>query len=67
MRKTRRLMDNNSASFSNVLNSVAFTAVGCESQISMDQMTLYSSNVEGIPRYLLRGGSMRRSPNVKMS
>ena len=34
---------------------LSFIVVGSESQISVDQVTLYSSNVKGILRYRLRG------------
>ena len=53
--KTGRLMDTNSGSFQMFLFLliVFYTAIGSESQISVDQVTLYSSNVKGIVRYLL--------------
>ena len=34
---------------------LSFIVVGSESQISVDQVTLYSSNVKGILRYVLGG------------
>ena len=52
MQKTMRLMDNNCVSFQMFLMLLSFIAVGLEGQISVDQMTLYSNNVKGIPIYL---------------
>ena len=48
-------MDTNSGSFQMFLFLliVFYTAIGSESQISENQVTLYSSNVKGIVRYLL--------------
>ena len=45
-------MDKNSVSFQMFLILLPFIAVGLESQISVDQVTLYSSNVKGILRCL---------------
>ena len=56
MQKTRRLMDKNSFSFQMFLIMLSCMAVGSESQISVDQVTLYSSNVKGIFRCLFFGG-----------
>ena len=68
MKKTRRLIDKSSVSFQMFLILLSLIAVGLESQISVDQVTLYSSNVKdkGILRYLLCfvvfwGWSMHRS------
>ena len=44
------------ASFLTFLIQLSFTVVGSESQIYVDQVPLYSSNVKGILRYLLGGG-----------
>ena len=49
-------MDNNSASFQMCLILLSFIVVGSQSQISVDQVTLYSSNVKRILRYLFGGG-----------
>ena len=45
----------------------AFIAVGSESQISVDQVTLYSSNQRNtqMSGYFFGGGSMRRSQNLE--
>ena len=47
---------------------LSFVAGSSESQISVDQVTLYSSNVKGILRYMLGGGGgracMHRSQNL---
>ena len=60
MQETRRLMDNNSASFQMFIILLSFMiAVGSESQMSVDHVTLYSSNVNGILRYLMGGGGGR--------
>ena len=40
MEKARRLMDNNGVSFQMFLIQLSFIAVGSESQISVDQVTL---------------------------
>ena len=40
MQKTRRLMDNNSVSFQMFLIQLSFIAIGSESQIFVDQVTL---------------------------
>ena len=45
-----------------LLFKLSFIVVGSESQISVDQVTLYSSNTKGILRYL-GGGGMRSSQN----
>ena len=45
-------MDKNSVSFQMYLILLSFIAVGLKSQISVDQVTLYSSNVKGILRFL---------------
>ena len=45
-------MDKNSVSFQMYLILLSFIAVGLKSQISIDQVTLYSSNVKGILRFL---------------
>ena len=45
MQKARRLKDNNSASFQMFLIQLSFIVAGSESQISVDQVTIYSSNV----------------------
>ena len=58
-------MDENSASFQMFLIPLSLIVVGSESQISVDQMTLYSSKVQGILgclRFFFFGrGGMRRS------
>ena len=47
-----------------LLFKLSFIVVGSESQISVDQVTLYSSNTKGILRYLGGGGGgMRSSEN----
>ena len=56
MQNTRHLMDNNNASFQMCLILLSFIVVGSQSQISVDQVTLYSSNVKRILRYLFGGG-----------
>ena len=53
MQKTKRLKDKNSVlQFQTFLILLSFIAVGSESQISVDQVTLYSNNVKGIFRLL---------------
>ena len=50
--ENRHLMDNNSASFQLFLIMLCFIAVGSYIQISEVHVTLYSSKVKGILRYL---------------
>ena len=52
MQKTRRLMDMECTSFQMFLILLSFFAVGSYSQISEVHVTLYSSNVKEILRYL---------------
>ena len=59
-------MDENSASFQMFLIPLSLIVVGSESQISVDQMTLYSSKVQGILGclrffFFFGSGGMRRS------
>ena len=66
MQETRRLMDNNSASFQMFIILLSFMiAVGSESQMSVDHVTLYSSN--GILRYLMGGGGGGACVEAKVS
>ena len=51
-KRSRRLTDKNSVSFQMFLILLSSIAVGLESKISVDQVTLYSSNVKGILRCL---------------
>ena len=67
MQETRRLMDNISASFQMFIILLSFMiAVGSESQMSVDHVTLYSSNVNGILRYLMGEGGVRRSQSFEI-
>ena len=68
LQKTRRLMDKSTVSFQMFLIQLSFIAIGSESQISVDQVTLYSSNVKRILRCLgfLVGGGGEHAQKLKL-
>ena len=56
MQKTRRLVDSNSAFFQMLLIQLYFIAIGSESQISVDQVTLYSKQCQRNTQIFVGGG-----------